>query len=144
MDTGFIELFQIVSMLLWYAIKIMAVSLWEFLCDIPTGIKLFALFLAISSIVFKYAEKKYNSYTSAKRLTQELGEAFLGGINLETSMERTNCRVCGEAFGEIPIVACRLCGTIHHEDCWDYTGQCSIYGCGATRSIKKEPTNTSR
>lgn len=38
------------------------------------------------------------------------------------------CKVCGE-----PIlghhVRCSTCKTPHHQDCWEFVGGCSIYGC---------------
>lgn len=40
------------------------------------------------------------------------------------------CRVCGEALGEAPLVACGSCSTPHHRDCFEYLGRCAVYGCG--------------
>jgi len=39
------------------------------------------------------------------------------------------CRVCGEAIRGA-LVYCRRCKTPHHRECWQYTGACSVYGCG--------------
>ncbi|MBI4869982.1 MAG: hypothetical protein HY814_00260 [Candidatus Riflebacteria bacterium] len=47
------------------------------------------------------------------------------------------CRVCGERLGPL-VVACATCSTLHHPDCWQYTGRCSIYACGGTRSIERK------
>jgi hypothetical protein len=41
------------------------------------------------------------------------------------------CQVCGELIQNDPVV-CRSCKTPHHQDCWEYFGACSTYGCGDT------------
>lgn len=41
------------------------------------------------------------------------------------------CPVCGDALGPGPgAVLCARCGAPHHGACFEYTGRCSIYGCG--------------
>lgn len=42
------------------------------------------------------------------------------------------CPVCGEEITG-RHVACSLCATPHHRDCWDYNGRCSTYGCETER-----------
>lgn len=42
------------------------------------------------------------------------------------------CQVCGETI-ERDAVHCRRCKTPHHEDCWEYFGGCSTFGCGEKR-----------
>jgi hypothetical protein len=44
------------------------------------------------------------------------------------------CPFCGEPPGEVPLVACRSCDTIHHRDCWTEAEACTTYGCGETGS----------
>ena len=39
------------------------------------------------------------------------------------------CPVCGVSIDKTAFI-CNVCGTPHHKECWDYTNQCSIYGCG--------------
>ena len=39
----------------------------------------------------------------------------------------SECPVCGNKIDK--GVNCPGCGTPHHEDCWEYFGGCSIYGC---------------
>jgi hypothetical protein len=39
------------------------------------------------------------------------------------------CQICGAAL-EGMLVRCARCSTPHHQDCWQYTGTCSTYGCG--------------
>lgn len=43
------------------------------------------------------------------------------------------CQVCGEARTGAKEVACDECGTLHHLDCWEYVGHCSIFGCSGKR-----------
>ena len=46
------------------------------------------------------------------------------------------CLVCGEPIKESTIVSCKKCHTPHHQDCWEFVGQCSIYACGS-KSTKR-------
>ena len=40
---------------------------------------------------------------------------------------------CGE-------VACSICGSPHHADCWDFNGGCSVFGCtGSAPSPRRKP-----
>ena len=56
------------------------------------------------------------------RLTQYSGE--------------TICPYCRSKIGESDAsVSCRECHTIHHRDCWDETGHCSVFGCGSKSEI---------
>lgn len=41
------------------------------------------------------------------------------------------CPVCSSSM-VTRIVYCKKCRTPHHEECWDYTGQCSVFGCRET------------
>lgn len=50
----------------------------------------------------------------------------------------TVCALCGtEDAGR----ACTRCQTPHHQDCWDYGGGCSIYGCAGGAAGPATPTN---
>jgi hypothetical protein len=42
------------------------------------------------------------------------------------------CMVCGESIAD-GRVQCRRCHTPHHQECWEYLGKCSTYGCGETK-----------
>ena len=45
------------------------------------------------------------------------------------------CIVCGDLVsGDAPIVRCVVCKAPSHEECWQYIGHCSTYGCSSTRS----------
>jgi len=39
----------------------------------------------------------------------------------------------GEAIAAEPL-RCERCRTPHHRECWEYTGKCSIFGCGGDRA----------
>lgn len=41
-----------------------------------------------------------------------------------------HCRVCGDAVDRESGVACVLCRAPHHQECFDYAGTCSTFGCG--------------
>ena len=55
----------------------------------------------------------------------DFGQLELSAPDLEGAI----CQVCGELL-QSQIVQCRSCGTPHHEECWEYFGMCSTYGCG--------------
>ena len=38
------------------------------------------------------------------------------------------CPVCGTTVEQEPHI-CPRCQTVHHEECWAYTGGCAIFGC---------------
>ena len=44
------------------------------------------------------------------------------------------CKVCGESI-VAPEVLCETCKTPHHQDCWEFVGACSIYGCNGKKSV---------
>ena len=41
------------------------------------------------------------------------------------------CGVCGEEAASRRVL-CGKCATPHHEECWSYSGGCSVFGCGCT------------
>ena len=43
------------------------------------------------------------------------------------------CPVCGSRILREDRVTCRRCRTPHHQDCWEFNGQCSTYACGEKR-----------
>ena len=53
--------------------------------------------------------------------------------------ESTNamCQLCGAEI-EGDIVWCAECSTPHHRDCWQYNGQCTIYGCPSKRFVERK------
>ncbi len=46
------------------------------------------------------------------------------------TIEGALCCVCCEQLAE-GVVFCVRCKTPHHRECWEYSGGCSTYGCGA-------------
>lgn len=58
----------------------------------------------------------------------------LAGLRAERD---SPCPVCGEAVGPAPT-PCPVCETPHHFDCWEFSGGCGIYGCGA-RVRRRQP-----
>jgi hypothetical protein len=70
----------------------------------------------------------------------ELYECALGGAaagieivgDAPLASSEIVCQICGEQI-EHELVHCRRCKTPHHEDCWEYFGGCSTFGCGETR-----------
>jgi len=41
------------------------------------------------------------------------------------------CRLCGTAVELVTARRCPRCETLHHEDCWEYNGGCTVYACNA-------------
>jgi hypothetical protein len=58
------------------------------------------------------------------------GIEIVGDVRSEPS--EVVCQICGETI-EHELVHCRRCKTPHHEDCWEYFGGCSTFGCGEKR-----------
>jgi len=63
--------------------------------------------------------------------------------SLVTFEHDAHCPICGEPIGP-RAVRCAACRTAHHGDCWDYLGQCAIYGCGGERFVRSDRPQPSR
>ena len=50
--------------------------------------------------------------------------------------DQATCLICGDPISE-QLINCRSCRTPHHQECWEYLGQCSTYGCGQTKFTTK-------
>jgi hypothetical protein len=48
------------------------------------------------------------------------------------------CQICDSAIDPEARVVCRRCNTPHHQDCWEWNGQCSTYACGEKRFASKK------
>lgn len=64
---------------------------------------------------------------------------LVDGVHVEDLSEgEAECPVCGDEIvkddPQMGAVYCSACRAPHHEDCWNYVGRCSIYGCGERRS----------
>jgi GntR family transcriptional regulator len=46
------------------------------------------------------------------------------------------CPYCREGVKE-DTVSCLLCKTLHHKDCWEETGHCSVFGCKGKVKLKE-------
>lgn len=44
------------------------------------------------------------------------------------------CKVCGQPIAG-RCVLCAACETPHHQDCWSYSGGCSVFGCRKAESF---------
>jgi hypothetical protein len=51
------------------------------------------------------------------------------GKRANFSLDEAVCKVCGEELSGA-VVVCRVCKTPHHQDCWLFIGECSVFGCG--------------
>lgn len=56
------------------------------------------------------------------------------GIHFEGQEPRAlppakTCPVCGDGLKGRIVVACASCDARHHQDCWEFNGACSTYGC---------------
>jgi len=65
-------------------------------------------------------------------LTRSVGISFVEGE--QSSPVEAECQVCGDSI-TTDMVFCRRCKTPHHLDCWQYYGECSVYGCGEKRCV---------
>lgn len=50
-------------------------------------------------------------------------------------LEGGHCQVCGMPMKE-GVVRCELCRTPHHEECWQYAGRCSMFGCAGRKPLR--------
>ena len=50
-------------------------------------------------------------------------------LHVGEAAEEVVCQICGDSI-TVDVVFCRSCKTPHHQDCWQYYGGCSVYGCG--------------
>jgi len=67
-------------------------------------------------------------------LTRAVGIEFGSSESQAKEIHEANCQVCGENI-TTDMVFCRRCKTPHHSDCWQYFGECSVYGCGEKRCV---------
>lgn len=49
---------------------------------------------------------------------------------MEIQIAPGTCRVCGVSNAVGATHCCPACNTPHHQECWQYAGRCSTYGCG--------------
>ena len=68
---------------------------------------------------------------------QTSGIQFLGTAAPVIAQD-TQCRVCGDPLSN-QVVFCAKCRSPHHQDCWQYIGRCSVYGCGHQQFVANRP-----
>ncbi|QDU94887.1 RING finger protein [Lignipirellula cremea] len=66
-------------------------------------------------------------------LTRVVGISFIEPTP-SSDIPEPECQVCGDAICT-DMVFCRRCQTPHHLECWQYFGECSVYGCGEKRCV---------
>ena len=80
---------------------------------------------------------------------QEKGIQFIDAKTIDPTLttgqpeEDVICQVCGDSITS-DVVFCRSCKTPHHQDCWQYYGQCSTFGCGQRSYRRKRKRKSKR
>lgn len=69
-------------------------------------------------------------------------EAIINLVNWTRSTGAL-CPVCRGPL-EGPIDACSECETDHHPECFSFNGGCAVFGCGATRGLRRETGSSVR
>lgn len=46
----------------------------------------------------------------------------------------SRCGYCGTPVAREEAVACNLCETLHHRDCWQENARCTTFGCGCEQA----------
>lgn len=89
-------------------------------------IKTFSDAITANNIVMRFMK----SYHVLRDQTSNLGGAITFTA-MSVDVQCAVCMVCGDQIVDRQVF-CSSCDTPHHDDCWVYLGQCSIYGCGET------------
>ncbi len=83
--------------------------------------------VGVNRLVQLFVDAYFALVESAQDLT---GSLQVSAVSLVS--ENEVCMICGENIVE-RRVHCRRCQTPHHQECWEYLGQCSTFGCGETK-----------
>jgi len=75
------------------------------------------------------------------KLTQSEGIKFIEDATARLVNEAI-CQVCGEDI-VYEMVFCQRCKTPHHQECWQYYGGCTTYGCQETQFVVPRMTGPS-
>lgn len=67
----------------------------------------------------------------ASAATQILKRLCIFGRNRAGSGP-AQCPYCREQIAGQDIACCFICGTAYHQDCWNESGRCSVFGCKGT------------
>lgn len=89
--------------------------------------------LAVLRFLAQYAGPILAGLLLEKQMAERLSQVCIEEVVL-AARGLGNCEICGEGLGAEArvVVSCRRCRTPHHEDCWNFLGRCSIYGCAGT------------
>jgi len=79
------------------------------------------------------------SNTNAEGIDFVAGDKSEGSLSLNSAV----CQVCGDGVA-VDAVFCRSCKTPHHQDCWEYYGRCSTYGCGQEKYLVLKKASQTR
>ncbi len=92
------------------------------------------VFYDLSASFFDSILEFLGAATSIEEAADAAGIEFITEDTvLQISEEKPLCQVCGEPIEDgVNIVHCSYCKTPHHQDCWEYNGRCSTYGCRST------------
>ncbi|MDX2039512.1 MAG: hypothetical protein SFX72_22930 [Isosphaeraceae bacterium] len=64
----------------------------------------------------------------ASRLRQGVEIVEVGTVPVEESGPPI-CKVCGQTVEAGPRMLCVVCRVPYHQDCWEFIGSCSVFGC---------------
>lgn len=61
---------------------------------------------------------------------------------MENPRESANCPYCLSPIEEnAETIRCPICGVLHHAECWQMNGKCSVYGCDGWQAWSSEITD---
>jgi hypothetical protein len=74
---------------------------------------------------------KFKSYGKAPAYAMGRANprAFGPGFWTRPPATEIKCGVCGTTIEDNEGLGCSGCHTPHHHACWDYNGQCAVFGC---------------
>ncbi len=62
-------------------------------------------------------------------------EVIESGPAVEADSGPPLCKVCGGLIEAGPRMLCGKCKVPHHQDCWEFIGGCSIFGCNGKEGL---------
>jgi hypothetical protein len=98
-------------------------------------------FLRDYSTLLWFTDSAIGLYDQAVRAGEE-GIKFIHDAS-PLKLSEAICQICGEKIEE-DVVFCRRCRTPHHQDCWEYNGACSTYGCRETQYMRPQSRRAQR
>jgi len=92
-------------------------------------------------MLLRFAELAIGLYDQTL-LAEGVGITFVQDAP-QLKLSEAICQICGEKIKE-GVVFCRRCRTPHHQDCWEYNGACSTYGCRETQYMRPQSRRAQR